>query len=122
MPAVLCWTDIPVLDLDRAITFYSAVLGEEVVKQSFDNSSFGLLPHANDNVSGCLYISEENKPSQQGPLLYLNAAGRLDQAIEAVEQNGGKVLKGKHPIGPHGFRAIFVDSEGNKLALHSPTP
>jgi predicted enzyme related to lactoylglutathione lyase len=121
MPAVICWTDIPVVDLDRAIAFYSAVLGEEVVKQSFEGYSFGLLPHANDNVSGCLYISEENKPSQQGPLVYLNVTGRLDQAIGAVAANGGEVVKGKHPIGPHGFRAIFVDSEGNKLALHSTT-
>lgn len=25
------------------------------------------------------------------------------------------------PIGPHGFRAIVLDSEGNRVALHSPT-
>jgi hypothetical protein len=52
-------------------------------------------------------------------LIYLNCDGRLDAAIAAVEANGGKVLKPKHPIGPYGFRAVILDSEGNRLALHS---
>src|SRR5260370_1440787 len=30
----LCWTDIPVTNLDRAIKFYSAVLGKEVRRLS----------------------------------------------------------------------------------------
>ena len=31
---VLCWVDIPVADLPRAIEFYSAVLGEPVTRQT----------------------------------------------------------------------------------------
>ena len=42
----IVWVDIPVADLDRAIKFYSAVLDNEVVKQSFSGMSLGLLPHA----------------------------------------------------------------------------
>ena len=30
----LCWTDIPVTNLDRAIKFYSTILGKEVRKMS----------------------------------------------------------------------------------------
>jgi predicted enzyme related to lactoylglutathione lyase len=52
-------------------------------------------------------------------LIYLNAQGRLDDAVSAVESNGGKVLLPAHPIGPHGFRAVVLDSEGNRVALHS---
>jgi len=48
-----------------------------------------------------------------------NASGRLDAAIDAVVPNGGKVIKPKHPIGPYGHRAIILDSEGNRVALHS---
>jgi len=36
-----------------------------------------------------------------------------------VEKNGGKILKPKHQIGEHGFRAVVSDSEGNRVALHS---
>jgi predicted enzyme related to lactoylglutathione lyase len=52
-------------------------------------------------------------------LLYFNCQGRLDEAVAAVGPNGGKVLQPKHPIGPYGFRAVVLDSEGNRIALHS---
>ena len=113
------WADIPVKDLDRAIRFYSAVLGSSVKKETFPEMTIGILPHNDGEVGGCLYIKEGEEPSSKGPLLYLNANGRLDQAITAVEANGGKVLQPKHPIGPYGHRAIVLDSEGNRVALHS---
>ena len=116
------WIDIPVRELDRAIAFYTALLGAPVKKDSFEGLSFGIFPHSDTSVAGCLYEPKpgDNQPSQTGPLVYLNVSGRLDQALAAVTQHGGKVLQPKHPIGPHGFRAIVVDSEGNRIALHSP--
>ena len=117
----IVWVDIPVLDLDRAIRFYSAVLGGAVKKEEFPGSALGLLPgfDGENTVSGCLYSDPERKPSDQGVLIYLNAQGRLDEAVAAVTANGGKVVQPKHPIGPHGFRAVIHDSEGNRIALHS---
>jgi predicted enzyme related to lactoylglutathione lyase len=114
----LCWTDIPVTDLDRAIAFYSAVLGAEVAKFSM-GCEMGLLPHTDQNASGCLVVSEDSKPSLNGPLIYLSTDGRLDDAVEAARNGGGSVLQEKHQIGPYGFRAVIVDSEGNRIALHS---
>jgi uncharacterized protein len=114
-----CWADVPVTDLDRAIKFYSAVLGGEVKKESFGDMSFGLLPHFEHNVSGCLVVAKDNQPSMNGPMVYFSVEGRLDDAIAQVSKQGGKILKEKHQIGPHGFRAILVDSEGNRVALHS---
>ena len=69
----LCWTDIPVTNLDRAIKFYSAILGKEVRKLSEGGTEYGLLPHQEQNASGCLCISgdsvgNKNQPSQTGPL------------------------------------------------------
>jgi uncharacterized protein len=122
MPNQVVWFDLPVKDLDRAIRFYSAVLGAQVKKEQMPGMSFAVLPHQNHEVSGCLTPGSEgdaNKPSDHGVLLYFNCQGRLAQAIEAVEVNEGKVLQPKHPIGPYGFRAVVLDSEGNRIALHS---
>ncbi len=116
----IVWVDIPALDLDRAIRFYSAVLSAAVTKQALPGIALGLLPHGEGEIGGCLYLKDGDRPSREGPLVYLNVAGRLDQAVALVEPNGGKVLEAKHPIGPYGFRAIILDSEGNRLALHSP--
>ena len=115
------WVDIPVIDLDRAITFYSAVLAGNVSREGGPGFFFGLLPHANSAVSGCLYHpGPENAPSQRGPLVYLNASGRLREAVQAVQEHGGYVVQSIHQIGEHGWRAIVVDSEGNRIALHAP--
>jgi uncharacterized protein len=116
----IVWVDIPVLDLDRAVRFYSAVLGAEVQKQEHPGRTVAVLPDADSgDVSGCLFTKDGEKPSDRGVLVYLNAQGRLDEAIAAVESSGGKVLKPKHQIGPYGFRAVVLDSEGNRVALHS---
>jgi predicted enzyme related to lactoylglutathione lyase len=115
----IVWCDIPVVNLDRAIKFYSTLIGHPVTKETMPGMTFGLLPHANDSVSGCLTEMADNKPGATGPLIYLNCDGRLDIAIAMVELNGGKILKPKHQIGPYGFRAVIQDSEGNHIALHS---
>jgi predicted enzyme related to lactoylglutathione lyase len=56
-----------------------------------------------------------------GVLIYLNVNGRIRDAVKNVVPNGGSVVQDTHAIGPHGFRAIVLDSEGNRIALHSET-
>ena len=115
------WFDMPVQDLDRAMRFYSAVLGAPATKQEYPGMSIGLFAHSDaDDVSGCLTTMKDADPApRKGVLLYFNCEGRLDQAIAAVEPNGGKIVEPRHPIGPYGFRAVVLDSEGNRIALHS---
>jgi predicted enzyme related to lactoylglutathione lyase len=119
----IVWVDIPVTDLDRAIAFYAAMLGQAVTREGGPGFAFGLLPHEGQEVGGCLYLSgDDNAPSRRGPLIYLNAEGRLAEALRAAESLGGELLQTAHPIGPHGWRAIVLDSEGNRVALHSSSP
>jgi predicted enzyme related to lactoylglutathione lyase len=113
------WFDIPCTNLDRAIAFYSAVLGCEVAKHEGPGFSLGVLPHEGASVGGCLVVTKDNPPGDHGVLVYLNCSGRLDEAIGQVQSHGGAVLQAKHSIAPHGFRAVVKDSEGNRVALHS---
>jgi len=114
------WFDIPVLDLDRAINFYSNVLKIQLRKeQAGPGVGMAMLPREDGSVSGCLVQNMDTKPSESGPLLYLNTDGQLDEAIDAVEKHGGRVIARRHSISPFGFRAIVMDSEGNRIALHS---
>ena len=114
----IVWCDIPANDLNRAMQFYGAVLGEKIEKQSMPGMEFAAFAHEN-GVGGCLFVDKEAKPSSAGPLIYLNCQGRLDDAAAAVAPNGGKILQPKHQIGPYGFRVVVLDSEGNRIALHS---
>jgi predicted enzyme related to lactoylglutathione lyase len=114
------WVDIPVVDLDRAIAFYAAVTGRPVDRIGGPGFNFGLFQHEGQQVGGCLVESGQGvAPSLTGPLVYLDAGGRLDAAVAAAQAAGGRVLQAPHSIAPNGFRAIIVDSEGNRVALHS---
>jgi predicted enzyme related to lactoylglutathione lyase len=114
------WFDIPVRDIDRAVRFYSAVLGTTIKKeQAGPGAAIAVLPHSEGAIGGSLVQNMDAKPSDSGPLLYLNTNGRLDEALLAVEKHGGRVLAEKHSIAPFGFRAVVIDSEGNRIALHS---
>jgi predicted enzyme related to lactoylglutathione lyase len=114
------WFDIPVADLDRATKFYARVLAINVSKQTFGDFQFSVLDHQ-DSVGGCLVPKANEITPDKGLLLYLNVDGRIRDAVKQVKDHGGKILEDVHPIGPHGFRAIIIDSEGNRLALHSST-
>jgi uncharacterized protein len=120
MANCIAWCDIPVTDIDRAVRFYSALTGQAIQKQEYPGFVIGLLPGSGSDVTGCLYVAgNDNKPNATGPLVYFNCSGRLDYAISQVESHGGKILKPKEKIGEHGFRAVVLDSEGNRIALHS---
>jgi len=114
----LVWFDIPVADLDRAAKFYRAVLGVGVSKQEFPGGAFCVLDHEQGN-GGCLVLEPGGISSGGGILCYMNAEGRIRDAVKQVQALGGKVIQDTHPIGPHGFRAIALDCEGNRIALHS---
>lgn len=111
------WFDIPVADLDRAAAFYRAVLGVGVHKEQFDGFTFCFIEHDQGN-GGCL-LPDADGVSPKGLLVYLNVDRRIRDAMSQVEKHGGRTLKPIEAIGPHGFRAIVQDSEGNRIALHS---
>jgi len=114
----ISWFDIPVLDLDRATRFYREVLDMKIDRYG-DEVPVAVFGHGPDDVAGCLFTSEEAQPSDHGPLLYFPVEGRLAEAAGLVEGLGGRVLEAPHSITPHGNRAVVLDSEGNRIALHS---
>jgi predicted enzyme related to lactoylglutathione lyase len=111
------WFDIPVADLDRAATFYREVLAIGVNKETFGSMSLCVFDHQDGN-GGCL-VENKEEIAAGGVLIYLNVNGRIRDAVAKVVPNGGSIIQPTHPIGPHGFRAVVLDSEGNRIALHS---
>ena len=113
------WFDIPVADLERAASFYRATLAIGVDVMEFGEMRFAVLHHDQGN-GGCLVVQPTEISAMAGPLVYLNATGRIKDAVAKAVQHGGSVVETVRSIGPHGFRAVVIDSEGNRIALHSP--
>jgi len=112
------WFDIPVADLERANAFYAAVLGCGVDAVSMEGLEFSVLEHDEGN-GGCLVQRPDEVTADKGVLLYLNVDGRIRDAAAKVKEHGGRIVEDVVSIGPHGFRAVVLDSEGNRVALHS---
>ena len=117
----IVWFDIPAVDIDRAIRFYSAVLDKPIKKEDFGGVLTGLFPGSDNRPMGCVCVVADFKPSADGVMIYLGVNGRLKEAVAAVRAHGGTVQRDIHSIEPHGFRAEVLDSEGNCIALHSET-
>jgi uncharacterized protein len=62
-----------------------------------------------------------HKPSAtDGPLLYLNGNPDVQLVLDKVVPAGGTVMVPKTAISPeYGFMAVIVDTEGNRIGLHS---
>jgi uncharacterized protein len=112
------WFDVPVADLARAQTFYAAVLGIKVHRETLQDTAFCVLEHSGGN-GGCLVLGKDAISASGGILVYFNVDRRIRDACVQVVRNGGSVVEPTRPIGPHGFRALVLDSEGNRIALHS---
>jgi len=117
------WVEIPVTDMQRAITFYQSVFNIELQLQDMGDLQMAFFPFVNNTIgSGGALVQhpEFYKPSQDGALIYFTAfSGDLAIELKRVEEAGGKVLIPKRQISPdHGFMGIFLDTEGNRIALH----
>jgi predicted enzyme related to lactoylglutathione lyase len=112
------WFEIPVSDFDRAKAFYEHIFDTTLEVNDFGLFKMGVFPHKNVGCAICL--GESYKPGAEGPLVYLNAGPDLEVVQNRIEEAGGTVISKKKQISPeHGFMAVFSDTEGNRLCLHS---
>jgi hypothetical protein len=115
------WFEIPVLDFARAKKFYETLYGAEIMEMPHPTYKYGMLPAdmQNGGVGGGLVQGEGFEPSTKGTIVYLNGGEDLSTPLSKVENAGGKIIMPKTSIGGNGFMAQFIDTEGNRIALHS---
>ena len=120
MKNMLNWFEIPASDFNRAKKFYETIFACEIHAENFAGTMMGFLPADEGKVSGAIVAGESYVPSKDGSLIYLNGNPDLADVLSRVEAAGGKILLDKRQIAPEiGYMALFLDSEGNRLALHS---
>jgi len=121
MKNAINWFEIPATDYERAKKIYNTLLGIEIADMPMPEGKYGMFPYDNDNngVGGGLIQMAGATPSADGITIYLNGGDDLSAPLARVEAAGGKVLMPKTDIGENGFMAQLLDTEGNKVALHS---
>lgn len=120
MENLINWFEIPASDFERAKKFYKAILQIEITELEMFGTKMGMFPSDGKNVSGAIIQGEGYSPASSGILVYLNGGKDLQVILERIEAVNGKVIMPKTQISPDmGYFALFLDSEGNKIALHS---
>ena len=113
------WFDIATTNIERAKDFYSTVFNLKFHLVETPDSKMYLFGTPDTiGSAGCLVQSDDNKPSTDGTIIYFSCE---DVIIESnrVEAAGGKLLFPKINIGEFGFIAQLIDTEGNRIGLHS---
>src|SRR5215831_8204993 len=120
MAHAINWFEIPAKNFERAKAFYEAVLNVKMVTP-FPDMKYAMFPAnmGNGEIGGGLVEETGYEPSHAGSLIYLNGGEDLSGPLSRVESAGGKIVIPKKSIGPNGFMAMFIDTEGNRVAFHS---
>lgn len=115
----ISWFEIPASNFDRAVKFYNNIYQIELETNNMNDYSMAFFP-AQNGIGGAIICGEGAIPNDKGPLIYLNGGNNLEKVLSRVEAAGGRILMPKQMINKEaGCFALFIDSEGNKLALHS---
>lgn len=118
---MVTWFEIPVSDMDRAKSFYEKVFNIQIGVQDLGGVLMGWFPHEGEvpGAMGTLIKNDNYTPSEKGALLYFHSED-VQSELDRIETAGGKIRQEKTMISPeHGFMAVFIDSEGNRIALYS---
>ena len=118
----LNWFEIPVTDMQRAKHFYQVVFGIHMEDMDMPGMQMAMFPYEMNSgkLSGALVKSEYHRPSKDGVIVYLNANPDMKEILQRIEDEHGEVVMPKTQISPEiGYMAFFIDSEGNRIALHS---
>jgi predicted enzyme related to lactoylglutathione lyase len=120
MKNAINWFEIAVSDFNRAKVFYETILGGTMQPMEAMGMKSAFFPADLQNgIGGCIIEGPGYVPTNIGSLVYLNGGDDLSVILARIEGAGGKIILPKTAIGPNGFMAHFIDSEGNKIGLHS---
>ena len=116
--SALSWFEIPATDIQRGRRFYEAIFAFEMKALDLGDLQMALFPTGGGAL--CQHRTFYKPSADAGALVYLNAAPDLAIVLGRVEAAGGKVVLAKRQISPeYGYMAVFMDTEGNRVALHS---
>lgn len=115
------WFEIPAIDFERAVRFYSEILAYEIPTRDSGHIRMGFFQHQpGAGTGGAVVQGEHYRPSVDGTRAYLNAGTDLNVVLDRVMDAGGAVVMGKTQVSPEiGFIAVIDDTEGNRVYLHS---
>lgn len=133
-PGNVCWFEIPVLNLDRAIDFYSTILSTKIEKRLVFDKELAIFDKNKHLIGGCLVVKDNYVPGKS-TILFFKVIDLSEAITDTIEKGGAVVIpktllkqvntKGDTIIAQNliddnvGYYAEIIDSEGNHIGLYS---
>lgn len=118
---MLCWFEIPALDLARATAFYEAVFQVTMLHEDIgDGDVKSIFPVASE-LTGAVAHGPSWRPAEYGAIVYFDGGNDLQPLLDRVVAAGGSIVKPKQRVdATSGYWARFRDTEGNLIGVLSP--
>lgn len=116
MKTLANWIEIPATDINRAKEFYSDLLKIEMDLHDWGEEKMAFFP----NREGAISVSPNFNPSADGPLVYFNCDGKIDECVARAEKLNATIVREitKIEADDAGSFALILDSEGNRVGLY----
>lgn len=119
------WFEIPVQNMDRAIDFYQKVFDCKLDKNDMGDFMMAWFPWDQEKLGAggsLVYHKDFYAPSSHAGALIYFSSENCEVELGRVVEAGGMVQIPKRMIAPDiGYMGVFLDSEGNRIAVHSNT-
>ena len=114
----------PVADIDRAQRFYETLLARSLLRQDRPaRRRLAIFPYeVGTGVGGMLRLdAAATAPATSATLVYFDASPSLDVVLSRAGELGARIVQPKTELpNGNGFSAHVLDTEGNRVGLHSP--
>jgi predicted enzyme related to lactoylglutathione lyase len=116
------WFEIPVADMDRAQRFYETLLARSLRREQAGPQALAIFPYeVGAGVGGMLKLEDTvAAPAAGATLVYLDAGPSLDAVLSRAGELGARIVQPRTELpNGNGFTAHLLDTEGNRIGLHS---
>lgn len=115
---ITTWFEIPSTDFNRACAFYESILTTTLKREECGPMMMAVFAHTDTQTGGAIVHGAPYQPSKDGACVYLYT-DELDAVLVRVVAHGGQIQMPRMSIGENGFIAHIIDSEGNRVGLHT---
>ena len=119
--------ELPYKDGKRAARFYETVFGWKMQELGVESGNYILATTAETDakpgfpagsINGGLYPVKPDWPAQYPSIVI--GVENIDEAVENINNNGGRVLGEPMEIPGFGIYVSFLDTEGNRNSVIQP--
>jgi uncharacterized protein len=116
MKKFVAWVEIPTVNFERAVKFYSTVFEMKLEGLDFGTEKMACFPSG----EGAIIHASGYSPSTSGLVVSFNVPDSIEKTINRITENGGSVVKAKTKIEAEGrgYFAVCNDCEGNRIGLY----